>query len=299
MRFPRIAAVIVALTVLSAASSATSDDSITSSGVVISIVPTKDGQAPPAPTDLAVRDDKRPAPVSQLRPLKDEPLVFSLLVDGSGSMRPVQSAQNAAAVRLFKALSKPVNQGHLILFQDDEDNYVTNEVLGVSRVEEILKQSVRRGATVFYDAIAQAVTDQLTPENGPTALRRAIFVFSDGDDNFSHTGFQRVLGMLQRGGISLFAIHVPEPDTRRDPNLKRNAKEGLDNFRELAQVTGGKMVEMDETGAFVSEIVNAVDNQYLLSLTLPPGVTNQVHTLEVKCPAGKFTVFAPAVYFPQ
>ena len=299
MRFPGIAPVIVALAVLSAPFSVASDDSITGSGVVISIVPTKDGQAQPGPTDLAVRDDKRPAPVSQLRPLKNEPLVFSVLVDGSGSMRRVQSAQNAAAVRLFKALFKPANQGHLILFQDDQDNYVTNEVLDVSRVEEILKQSERRGATVFYDAIAQAVTDQLTTENGPPALRRAIFVLSDGDDNFSNTGFQRALGMLQRGGISLFAIHIPEPDTRRDPNLKRNAKEGLDNFRELARATGGTMVEMDDAGAFVPQIVSAVDNQYLLSLTLPPGVTNQVHTLEVKCSPGKFTVFAPAVYFPQ
>jgi VWFA-related protein len=299
MRFPGTALVIAALTVLPAALAAASDDSITSSGVVISIVPAKDGQAPPAPADLTVRDDKRPASISRLQPLKDEPLVFSLLVDGSGSMRSVQSAQNAAATRLFKALAKPANQGHLILFQDDEDNYVTNEVLEVSQVEEILRQSERRGATVFYDAIAQAVTDQLTPENGPPALRRAIFALSDGDDNFSKTGFQRVLGMLQRGGISLFAIHIPEPDARRDPNSKHNAKEGLDNFRELARATGGTMVEMEDTGAFVSEVLSAIDNQYLLSVTIPPGVTGQVHTLEVKCSPSKFTVFAPAVYFPQ
>jgi VWFA-related protein len=299
MRFPRIALFIVALIVLSAALSAASGVSITSSGVVISIVPNQDGQAPPAPTDLAVRDDKRPAPVSQLRSLKDEPLVFSLLVDGSGSMRPVQTAQNAAAVRLFKALSKPANQGHLILFQDDEDNYVTNEVLNASRVEEILNQSERRGATVFYDAIDQAVRDQLTPENGAPALRRAIFVLSDGDDNFSNTSFEHALGMLQRGGISLFAIHVPEPEARHDPSSKRYAKEGLDNFRELARTTGGTMVEMDESGAFVSEVLNAVDNQYLLSLTLPPGVTNQLHTLEVKCLSRRFTVSAPSLYVPQ
>jgi VWFA-related protein len=299
MRLPRIALFIVTLIVLSAALSAASDVSITSSGVVISIVPNQHGQAPPAPTDLAVRDDKHPAPVSQLRPLKDEPLVFSLLVDGSGSMRTVQTAENAAAVRLFAALSRPAHQGHLILFQDDEDNYVTNETLSASRVEEILNQSERRGATVLYDAIAQAVKDQLTPENGAPAFRRAIFVLSDGDDNFSNASFEHALGMLQRGGIPLFAIHIPEPEARRDPNSKRYAKQGLDNFRELAEATGGRLVEMDERGDFVSEILAAVDNQYLLSLTLPPGVTGQLHTLEVKCRSGKFIVSAPTVYFPQ
>jgi VWFA-related protein len=277
-----------------------SDNSQVDSRVLISIVPKQAGQVPPpAKSDISVRDNRHPVEISQLRPLVHEPLVFSLLVDGSGSMRNIKSSENAAAVRLFKALSNPGNQGHLMMFQDSDDNYTTNEVVDPSTVEQILGRSDRRGATMLYDAIVQAVADQLTPQNGAPAIRRAIFVFSDGDDNFSKATFADVLSGLRRGGIPLFAIHIPEPGAPQNRVAKKNAREGLDELRDLTRETGGQMVEMDDSGAFVSEILAAVDNQYSLGLALPPGVTGQPHELEVKSSSGRFTVAAPTLYVPQ
>jgi Ca-activated chloride channel homolog len=300
MRFPRIARYLMVLTGLFAGFGAASDVSITSTGVVISITPKKDGQALPAAKDLAVRDDKHPVPVNQLRPLKDEPLVFSVLVDGSGSMYDLVKEENAAALGIFRALSKRGNQGYLCQFQSPTtfppaiDLDIPTEVLDASAAERMLDEN-RRGPTVLYDAIGEAVKQQLASGRNNQTLRRAIIVLSDGADNSSDSTFDEALVELQRAGISLFAVHFPSSDR----NGKRGAKEGLEHLRKLSRESGGAIVEMDARRDFVSELIVSVDNQYLLSVTLPPGVAHSLHTLEVRCKSGNFAVSAPALYVPQ
>jgi VWFA-related protein len=292
MRVPRIARCMILLTGLCAGFCAASDVLVTSTGVVISITPKKDGQAPPAAKDLAVRDDKHPVPVNQFRPLKDEPVVFSVLVDGSGSMYDLVKEENAAALGILKALFKRGNQGYLCQFRSDLES--PTKILDASAAERMLDEN-RRGPTVLYDAIGQAVTQQLASSKNNQSLRRAIIVLSDGADNSSDSTFDEALLELQRAGISLFAVHFPASDR----SGKRESNEGLEHLRKLSRRTGGAIVEMDARRDFVSELIASIDNQYLLSVTLPPGVSHSLHSLEVRCKSGNFAVSAPALYVPQ
>ncbi|MGC2735245.1 MAG: hypothetical protein WA212_15235, partial [Candidatus Acidiferrales bacterium] len=75
----------------------------------------------PREDELVVHDDGKSAQVEALRPVKDDLLVFSLLVDASGSSRHLQDSQVATVNRLFQTLSARGNHGYLIVFGSDED----------------------------------------------------------------------------------------------------------------------------------------------------------------------------------
>jgi VWFA-related protein len=255
--------------------------------VLITLV-TKSGSPAPAPakSDFLVRDDQHSVEVHELRSVKDEPLVFSMLVDASGSGQSTRRAQIAGAIELFKALSKRGNRGYLILFRDE---VATNDkTIDAGTAEKILNhEDSRRGSTALYDAIVHAASKQLTlTKNYPTP-RRAIFLFSDGGDNTSRDSLDPTLKVLEREGIPVFPIV---------PSSKNPSRQDLANLYALSKNTGGCVAFLDEPGDFVSHVLEYVDNQYLLSFSMSPQKREKLHSLEVKSVAKEIEVSAPTHY---
>ncbi|MBZ5539572.1 MAG: VWA domain-containing protein [Acidobacteriia bacterium] len=265
---------------------AASHDSQPGAQVLITIV-SKGGSpvSAPAKSDFLIRDDRHSVEVKELRSVKDEPLIFSLLVDASGSMRSIRSSQIAGAIRLFNALSKQGNRGYLILFGDEvttNDQFVDAPI-----AEQILNQEDPRGSTALFDAIVHAAKQQLTSAKNYPSSRRAIFLFSDGGDNASRNSLEHTLTVLQREGISVFPIAMPS---------KKPGKQESANLRALSQNTGGDIVSLDESGDFVSRLVESIDNQYLLSFSAFPAKRHKLHSLEVKSVSQDIEVSAPTQY---
>ncbi len=240
----------------------------------------------PAKSDFLVRDDQHPVEVHDVRSVKDAPLTFSMLVDASGSTQGARLPQIAGAVRLFKALSKPDNRGYLILFRDE---VATNDkIVDAGTVEKILNhEDSRRGSTALFDAILHAASNQLTLAKNYPSTRRAIFLFSDGGDNTSRNSLEYTLKALQREGIPVFPIVMPS----KNPN-----KHDLAILRALSQNTGGDMVSLDESGDFVSRVLEYIENQYLLSFAVFPEKHDKLHSLEVKSVSEDIEVSAPTHY---
>lgn len=266
---------------------AASDNSRPEAHVLVTIF-SKGGSSvlAPAKSDFLVRDDQHPVKVHDVRSVKDEPLTFSILVDASGSTHDARLSQNAGAVRLFKALSKPDNRGYLILFRDE---VATNDkIVDAGTVEKILNhEDSRRGPTALFDAILHAASNQLTLAKNYPSTRRAIFLFSDGGDNTSRNSLEYTLKALQREGIPVFPIVMPS----KNPN-----KRDLAILRALSQNTGGGMVSLDESGNFVSRVLEYIDNQYLLSFVVFPENHDKLHSLEVKSASRDIEVSAPTHY---
>lgn len=250
----------------------------------------------PAKSNFSVRDDGYSVKVNELRSVKDEPLIFSLLVDGSGSMESIAFSQIAGAIRLFNALSKQSNRGYLILFQNGVA--MNDQFVDAPTAEQILIQEhIRRGATALYDAIVHAATKQLSLAKTYPSLRRAIFVFSDGGDNASHISLEHTLTLLQREDIPVFAISRP-PQKQHNLDYMETREEtlGLEELGDLSQNTGGDMISLDESGNFVSRIIEHIDNQYLLSFSAFPAKQHELHSLKVESVSKDFRVSAPAQY---
>jgi biopolymer transport protein ExbD len=255
--------------------------------VLVTIVSKGGGPLPaPAKSDFLVQDDQHSVEVNELRSVKDDPLIFSLLVDASGSVQSTRLSQIAGAITLFKALSKQGNRGYLILFRDE---VATNDKLVDARTaEQILNyEDSRRGATALYDAVVHAASKQLTLAKNYPSSRRAIFLFSDGGDNSSRNSLERTLTILQREGIPVFSISTPS---------KKPDKRDLAKLHALSQNTGGDIVSLDESGGFVSRVLEYIDNQYLLSFSAFPGKREKLHSLEVKSISNVIAISAPTHY---
>jgi len=240
----------------------------------------------PAKSDFLIRDDRHSVEANEVRSVKDEPLIFSLLVDASASMQSIKIPQIAGAIRLFQALSRQGNRGYLILFRDE---VATNdEFLDAPSAEQILnQQDSRQGSTALYDAIVHAAKQQLTLAKKYSSSRRAIFLFSDGGDNASRNSLERTLTVLQREGIPVFPIGMPS---------KKPSKQELANLRALSQNTGGVMVSLEDPGDFVSRLFESIDNQYQLSFSAFPAKRHKLHSLEVKSVSQDIEVSAPTQY---
>lgn len=135
------------------------------SGQVLFTVSDDSGNAVPAPAkdSLRLRIDKQPVEIEEIRPLKNSPLFFSVLLDISGSSKQFADQQIAAATKLFADLSTGENHGYLILFKSEIAT--SDRFIGTSSVEEILRRfppPSRSGGTALYDAIIHATTEQLS-----------------------------------------------------------------------------------------------------------------------------------------
>jgi VWFA-related protein len=255
--------------------------------VLVTIVNRNGGPLPaPARSDFIVQDERHSVEVNELRSVKDEPLIFSLLVDASGSVQGARLSQIARAITLFKALSKQGNRGYLVLFRDE---VATNDKLVDARTaEHILNhEDSRRGATALYDAIVHATSKQLSLAKNYPSSRRAIFLFSDGGDNTSRNSLEHTLTVCQREGIPVFPIGM---------SSRKSSKQELANLRALSKNTGGDMVSLDESGGFVARVLEYIDNQYLLSFSAFPEKREKLHSLEVKSVSKDIAISAPTHY---
>jgi hypothetical protein len=266
-------------------------DNLQSEAQVLVTIVSKDGSSGPSPAkgDFLVRDDRHSVDVQDVRPVKDEPLTFSLLVDVSGSTKDISPSQIAGAVKLFKALSKQDNRGYLILFR--EEVFTNDKIVDAGTAERILRHDdSRRGSTALFDTILHAASKQLALAKNYPSTRRAIFLFSDGGDNVSRDSLEYTLKAVQREGIPVFSIATP--------SNKAN-KRDLAILRALSQNTGGGMVSLDESGDFVSHVLEYIDNQYLLTFAVFPEKRDKLHSLEVKSVSKDIEVSAPTQYLAR
>lgn len=229
-----------------------------------------------SPDSLRVFLDGKPTRIQNLRPLKDVPLIFSLVVDVSGSSGVTAEKQSATATLVFKTLSTGPNHGYLVLFNDtvrESFNYVDAQT-----AEEVLKKSPRKGPTALYDAIMFACTRQLHWDSSPAPRRRAIFVVSDGEDNTSRYTLVKTIEAVQREGIPVFTIM-----TSFDSGSKRARREGYEALRALSVQTGGLLLLPDEhQEELIQGLPSVLQAHYLLTLHKPEFKANKAHSLRIE-----------------
>ena len=152
----------------------------------------------------------------------------------------------------------------------------------VARVRDSLRAVTPAGQTSLIDGVYASV---MMGEG--EAGRDLLIVFSDGLDTMSWLPAASVLEAAQRSDVTAYGASVR--GVRRDPFL-----------RDLAEQTGGSVVEVDSTNdlsrAF-SGILDEFRSRYVLSYS-PRGVSNNGwHTLQVRVKNRRAAVRARAGYF--
>jgi Ca-activated chloride channel family protein len=156
----------------------------------------------------------------------DIPVSLGLLIDNSGSMRPVRARVEAAALAFARA-SNPLDEMFVLNFADKVriDVPFTSDVAvleaGIARVDSI-------GGTAMRDAV-EAAESYLNDHAARD--RKVLLVITDGNDNASAASLERIRQTAEQREIAIYAIGLFGEASR--------AKVAHHELDQLAERTGG------------------------------------------------------------
>jgi VWFA-related protein len=201
-------------------------------------------------TAFRVFEDGQAQPVTYFAS-EDVPLELIVAVDISGSMT-TSMPKLKKAVKDFLQAVPGKDQVTLLGFNDSVFALTRKTTDPAERVRAV-DRLAPWGATALYDVIVRAV-DMLGRQIG----RKALVVFSDGEDQGSHVSLEDVERRLQASDVTLYMIAQGRGISQ--DYLKKT-------MQRLTVPTGGRTFTTDSVdqlhGAF-EELLEELSNQYLL-----------------------------------
>ena len=182
---------------------------------------------------------------------EDVPLELVVAIDISGSMAPAMPKLKAAV----KEFLNEVPQGTQITLLGFNDSIftLTRKATDKSERARAVDRLAPWGSTALYDVILRGV-DMLGRQTG----RKALVVFSDGEDQGSHATLNDVDRKLQSSDTTLYMIAQGRGVTL--DSLKRV-------MERLVTPTGGRAMftdNIDELHGAFGDLLDELSNQYLL-----------------------------------
>ena len=197
-----------------------------------------------------VAEDGKPQKISHFGS-EDVPLELVVAVDVSGSMTPAMPRLKAA-VKEFLGAVPSRDQVTLIGF-NDSIFALTRRTLDPAERMKAVDRLAPWGATALYDVILRAI-DMLGKQPG----RRAIVVFSDGEDQGSHASITDVERRLQASDVTLYMIG-------QGRGVEVAALKTV--MQRLVEPTGGRALfndSIDQLHNAFTDLLEELSNQYLL-----------------------------------
>lgn len=188
--------------------------------------------------DFTLQEDGRPETIKFFNLDKDLPLTLGLLVDTSGSMRNVLDQERSASKTFFDQMfTMPADKGFLLHF-DREVELLQDLTPSKEKLAAALQQlgpgednsssssdsgdsgasgGRRHGGTQLYDAIYLASDELLKKQPG----RKAIVLFSDGEDRGSKETLNEAIETAQRAETSVYTVYF-KGEEHRDNGMGRS-----------------------------------------------------------------------------
>jgi Ca-activated chloride channel family protein len=236
--------------------------------------------------DVEVTEDTIPQKISFFARSTDMPLTLGLIIDDSGSQGHF-SKQHEHDVRVFlDNLLRPQDRVFMISFgntirlvsdltnsgaeiearmeeyrkgprrkkksKNSDDNEPVFPVLGPDEDREL--------GTAFYDSIYYAIHEKLANETG----RRALLVFSDGEDNSSSHDLMTAIEEAQAANVLVENIRYTEIHHGK---LNARNRYGISVLDRIARESGGMHIDASavEPQTFFKQIAEELRNSFELA----------------------------------
>jgi VWFA-related protein len=197
-----------------------------------------------------ISEDGRPQTITNFLS-EDVPLELMSAVDISGSMTTAMPKLKLAVKEFLGAV--PARDEVTLLGFNDSVFALTRKTTNPAERVRAVDRLAPWGATALYDVIARSV-DMLGRQTG----RKAIVVFSDGEDQGSRVALDDVERRLQASDVTLYMIGQG----------RGVSHEGLRKIMQrLAVPTGGRVFttdSIDQLQSAFAELLDELSNQYLL-----------------------------------
>src|SRR3989449_4649689 len=166
---------------------------------------------------------------------EDIPLSLGLIIDNSGSMRNKCERVNSAALSFVRE-SNPDDETFIVNF--DDSAYLEQDFTGsIGDLIDALDNIDARGETALYDAIYLSAEHV---KNGKKD-KKALLLITDGEDNVSKYGINKVIEALKQSKVTLYTIGLLEANDQRGGLFKKPpSKKAKDDPQKIADNTGGQ-----------------------------------------------------------
>ena len=208
--------------------------------------------------NFGLLDDGRP-PLAVLRFTQQTnlPLRVGIMLDTSSSIRQRFQFEQDSAIEFFLQILHRDDRAFVEGFdiQTDLAQDYTNNV-------DLLNQGIRKlrpgGGTALFDALYKTCKDQMLTLKETGAVRRAIILVSDGDDNYSRVEESDAIKMCQRADTIVYTIST---------NISPSKDKGDDVLRAISEATGGMPfypVKLEDVAIGFRNIEEELRSQYHL-----------------------------------
>ncbi|HEY2546976.1 MAG TPA: VWA domain-containing protein [Candidatus Acidoferrum sp.] len=205
--------------------------------------------------DVDVVEDAVPQKIAFFSRSADVPLTLGVVVDASGSQDHFSKHHDKDLDVFFKDVLGPKDRVFLVGFGNHIRLVSDFSSSGSGLLEEwkayqkgkkhfptLGPDDDRDLGTAFYDSVFYSVTEKLAKENG----RRAILLFSDGEDNSSSHDMMTAIETAQGENVVVYAIRYTDKEHGK---LTPRNKYGMSVMDRVARETGGAHIDAETTDA--------------------------------------------------
>jgi Ca-activated chloride channel family protein len=211
--------------------------------------------------DVEVYEDAVRQRISFFAKSTDVPLTLGLIVDVSGSQDHFSKQHEHDLEVFLKEVLGPKDRVFLVTFANHirlVSDFSPSGPEIIERMKEYKEGGKGKGkgklvevaelgplenrvlGTAFYDSIYYSVTEKLARESG----RRALLVFSDGEDNSSSHDMMTTIETAQAENVLVYAIRYTEKEHGK---LTARNKYGTRVMDRIAKETGGAHIDTETT----------------------------------------------------
>lgn len=223
--------------------------------------------------DFDVFEDAVPQKIAFFARSADVPLTLGLILDASGSQEHfVKKHQKDLQVFLTDVLGSRDHAfllcfgNHLRLVSDfTQSGAAVLEGLTAydhdsGKFPELGPKEDRDLGTAFYDSIYYSIAEKLAGQTG----RRALLVFSDGEDNSSSHNMMTTIETAQQENVQVFTIRYTQ---REHGRLTARNKYGISVMDRIAKETGAEAIDARTTDphTYFHQIAEELRSSYELA----------------------------------
>ena len=237
-------------------------------------------------TKFEIRDEGLPQSIVGFGGPSD-PLSCAVLLDTTGSMEKVLPQVRSSIGEFIDELGPGDSVAiytfdtHLTVKQD----FTTDK----AAARRAVMRTRAGGQTALFDALAQTA-HEIAPRKG----KKAIVVFTDGEDNASAMSAISAKNSLRKIGVPVYTIAEGEA---------RESKPLIEMLRDIARKTGGTasiVRKASDISAIFAGISRDMQHVYLLTYKAPSAGESRWRTIQVGLrETGKYSIRAKEGYFPD
>jgi Ca-activated chloride channel family protein len=203
--------------------------------------------------DVELYEDGAPQKIAFFARSLDLPLTLGLIDDASGSQEHSAKHHKQDLEIFLREVLGPKDQAFLVCFGNHlrlVSDFTANPMQIIVSLElfakkpsqfpELGPRENRELGTAFYDSIYYSITEKMAEQTG----RRALLVFSDGEDNSSSHDMMTTIETAQRADVLVFAIRYTELEHGK---LTARNQYGIRVMDRIARETGGEHIDASKT----------------------------------------------------